>query len=558
MEIEYKKDLRHNYMVITEKDNCEIEKYGVKMLEHQLIEGILPIEHRRMDSLTLFYYDITAKQSMTAIFDKTTLSYDKVKQLCIGIISILENAYEYLLPEEDFILAPEHIYLEITSGKPNLCFLPGYHKSIKEQMSSLIEYLMNKVNYSDKEAVLLIYQLYATSREEGYTFDHLLEVLQNKKDNTDRGDKEKAKTTCNNIERASCQGSYNESHENEVKASNRKTEYRNEIKFKKEKETVMSKSVTDGHIKDGHIKYAKDSQVKDNRVQADNRMPAMMEKLEGEEEIPCYAGKTYVYTGLCIMGGILIILLSLASKIAFNSFGNRIDYSKLFALILIVLCVEGYLLKLIWNRKNMITKIKPKSEYIDPRPGREPLKSKTLKNTVTTEMRRTGISGRIEGKQAWVLGRQEEQVPAGILSKKEGRQVCEEEDNPTCILNSIEETPDSKNNKDSLSDYAAKDSNTLVLKPIEEVGYQNIMITDLPFFIGKLKKNVDFCLEKDVVSRYHAKITKEKDQYYITDLNSTNGTFVNQEAVQTYQRLKINIGDEIAFANIKYQLVHQM
>jgi pSer/pThr/pTyr-binding forkhead associated (FHA) protein len=68
---------------------------------------------------------------------------------------------------------------------------------------------------------------------------------------------------------------------------------------------------------------------------------------------------------------------------------------------------------------------------------------------------------------------------------------------------------------------------------------------------------VDYCLEKDVVSRFHAKITKEQEQYYITDLNSMNGTFVNQELLQIYQKKEIKFGDEIAFANIRYQFLQK-
>ena len=54
-------------------------------------------------------------------------------------------------------------------------------------------------------------------------------------------------------------------------------------------------------------------------------------------------------------------------KIIYNSFGNRIEYSKLFALLLVLLCLEGYLMKHIWDKKNRITKMVTKSEYIDPR-----------------------------------------------------------------------------------------------------------------------------------------------------------------------------------------------
>jgi hypothetical protein len=180
MEVEYKKDLKHNYMVIAENNPDQMEAYSIKMLEAQTMEGILSVEQRSMDNKILLYYDITAKQAMSAILDKTVLSYDKVRNLCTGIIETIERAYEYLLPEDDFILSPEYIYMEVGSNKPVLCFLPGYGLRIKEQMSSFIEYLMNKVDYNDKEAVLLVYQLYADSREEGYTFDHLWKALQEK------------------------------------------------------------------------------------------------------------------------------------------------------------------------------------------------------------------------------------------------------------------------------------------------------------------------------------------------------------------------------------------
>ena len=112
-----------------------------------------------------------------------------------------------------------------------------------------------------------------------------------------------------------------------------------------------------------------------------------------------------------------------------------------------------------------------------------------------------------------------------------------EEINATCLLNEIEE------------------SNNLLLEPVDKLKYEPIMLTDFPFFIGKLKRNVDYCIEKDVVSRYHAKITKEKGKYYITDLNSRNGTFVNSDPVPTYQKKELSLGDVITFANIKYKFV---
>ena len=58
---------------------------------------------------------------------------------------------------------------------------PGYGVSIREQIITLIEHLMNKVNYNDKEAVLFVYNLYSICREEGFTIKQLSEAINEKK-----------------------------------------------------------------------------------------------------------------------------------------------------------------------------------------------------------------------------------------------------------------------------------------------------------------------------------------------------------------------------------------
>jgi hypothetical protein len=577
MFVEYKKDLRHNYMVIAESEDQKIEPYCIKMLEYQSIDGILPLEQRRMDNQILFYYDITAKQSMINLFDKTVLTFDRVKKLMGNVLHPIEKAYEHLLPEDDFILSPEYIYLDVNTNRPYLCFYCGYHKNIKEQMNGLIEYLMNKVDYNDKEAVLLVYQLYAVSKEEGFTFDHLLAVL--KKETHEALENKFSKigiTNNENLLERDYQGSeklFSEINPRDYaielneKIMHKDDNQQNQLSMNKPKD-IKPKNIK---LKDNKskVRKPKDMILMDILPKEMDRltkrktifheiapekherkgigMPVMMEKLEGEEEIPCYPLKTYLYTGACILGGVIITVLGFASKILYNTFGNRIDYSKLFALFLIAFCVEGYLLKIIWDKKNQITKLVMKKEYIDPR--------QELDNIGTILTRRTpnvNITENVQINQ-WEsnfnqvnkdyqvkLGQHKINAEAKKAKINMEEQLIEEDEyNPTCLLNE------------------SSDKTTLILKSLEESNFKNIIINDFPFFIGKLKKNVDYCLEKDVVSRFHAKITKEQEQYYLTDMNSKNGTFVNQEVLQTYQKREIKLGDEIAFANIRYRFMQQ-
>ena len=61
------------------------------------------------------------------------------------------------------------------------------------------------------------------------------------------------------------------------------------------------------------------------------------------------------------------------------------------------------------------------------------------------------------------------------------------------------------------------------------------------FEIGRSSKN-DLFLDHESISRHHARITFDGTSYWVADLNSTNGTFVNDEVVRE-QRLKD--GDQV-------------
>ena len=555
MEVEYKKDLHHNYMIICNNDSCQSEQYCVKMLECHFIEGILHMERRTIDNEEFYYYDITAKQALNSIFDKTPLSFVRVKQLFQRIINVINKAYEYLLIEDDFILTPELIFMDVVTEEPALCYLSGYQKNIKDQMSSFIEYIMNKVDYNDREAVLLVYGLYAASKEEGYTMDHLLRILEN-----------------NNTLLSNNSGITNGIIHNQEKFnSNEKVSGSEHSGFtvtepsggKKLIGKASFRSIRTDLISDDETLKAEELKTKESVTgmkdkEIINKIPIMKERLVSEEEVPCFPISTYLYTGAGILAGIMIIALCLATKIIYNTYGNQIDYSKLFALLLIILCSEGYLMKKLWNKKNQVTKIVSKKEYVDP--VKEFGSIKKVFNTGFKDEGKTGFKNYNDTPGVEDLNTKEDlkkdykeksiEEYETIVNKKTlfkdtemsvAGYVPQEEEGyqATCLLNDVQEDKE------------------LILKPVDEIKYDKIIIAEFPFFIGKLKRNVDYCLEKDVVSRYHAKITKEQEHYYITDLNSTNGTFLNSEPVPTYQRMELKLGDEVSFANIRYRFIFQ-
>lgn len=86
----------------------------------------------------------------------------------------------------------------------------------------------------------------------------------------------------------------------------------------------------------------------------------------------------------------------------------------------------------------------------------------------------------------------------------------------------------------------------------------------LPFKIGEV-----YILEKDVtigrgtqnsivlrdpyISKNHAKISIDEDEYFLEDLNSANGTLINDENIEDVVKLKD--GDRIKFGQVEFLFI---
>lgn len=80
----------------------------------------------------------------------------------------------------------------------------------------------------------------------------------------------------------------------------------------------------------------------------------------------------------------------------------------------------------------------------------------------------------------------------------------------------------------------------------------HIRLEKFPCTVGKMTGCVDHVLGDDSVSRIHARLEKRGEQVYLTDLNSTNGTYRNGLRMQPQETVEIEPGDEIRFGKLNY------
>ena len=104
-----------------------------------------------------------------------------------------------------------------------------------------------------------------------------------------------------------------------------------------------------------------------------------------------------------------------------------------------------------------------------------------------------------------------------------------------------------------LSDYFNnKKDKTVKLLYKGNDGFPDIEVSQFPWIIGSMEKNCNTVIKSKLVSHIHACITRDNGEYYVEDMNSTNGTYVNGERLIMNSRRELNNHDEITLAAVSY------
>ena len=84
---------------------------------------------------------------------------------------------------------------------------------------------------------------------------------------------------------------------------------------------------------------------------------------------------------------------------------------------------------------------------------------------------------------------------------------------------------------------------------------EDIFIEGESFLLGKNESQVDGVILADGVSRLHARIIRQEQRYFIEDLNSTNGTFLNDTELEYHQPQELSKNDRVRFGVEEYVFI---
>ncbi len=95
------------------------------------------------------------------------------------------------------------------------------------------------------------------------------------------------------------------------------------------------------------------------------------------------------------------------------------------------------------------------------------------------------------------------------------------------------------------------------LRPLLPDG-EEFVITGDNFLVGKKRDSVDGFIGRETISRIHSRLFVKGERLFMTDANSTNGTFVNGVQIQPGEEVEIYPGDRILFADVGYECYNSL
>lgn len=180
MEAIYKRELDHNYLIL-EQEKFE-DHYQVGMMLRNKIPGLLECSLSRMDKTAAFFYEITSKQNLRLVLERRHLKASELHGLLEQLLLTAQRCEEYLLDTAQLLLDPDYIYLDPDQWEISFCFFPFYKAEKENELLGLAEYLLDRLDKQDADAVALGYEFYRMAGEENASLEQVLSAWKEEKE----------------------------------------------------------------------------------------------------------------------------------------------------------------------------------------------------------------------------------------------------------------------------------------------------------------------------------------------------------------------------------------
>ena len=174
MDISYKRDLRKSYMCVTSQS--KMAPFEKQLLSMHTIDGLLPLHVIKENDFEIYWYDITGKQAFDHLLDEGLMSGEMFLNFMGSLAGMVERLDNFLLKTDQLLLKKETIFY----NRSDQTFSFGYYSEsteITDGLRELLEYILTKIDHTDKRAAEMIYKVYEQVMQEGFCLTKIRDSL---------------------------------------------------------------------------------------------------------------------------------------------------------------------------------------------------------------------------------------------------------------------------------------------------------------------------------------------------------------------------------------------
>lgn len=177
MNEEYKRENHKSYLVLKMKELPEEATYGIRMMCENPMEGFLRMSVQMFNGERELCYDISSKQSFRLFYEKSMLQKEDLEKLFTSLRKALHSLDNYLLETEPLVLDTSYIYVSGSGDEVSFLYAPMQTEDFEEKVYEFAEYILEKINNEDEDAVMYGYSFYRYIKEEKGDVSLALEKL---------------------------------------------------------------------------------------------------------------------------------------------------------------------------------------------------------------------------------------------------------------------------------------------------------------------------------------------------------------------------------------------
>lgn len=501
----YESDASASFLVVTGADGAL--EYQCRMLAHNSVRCLLPPERMVKDGLTCFYYNITSKVPLSVYLKRKKFTKPEFLKYIFDIASAVNDSYGYLLNSSNFVFTQEHIYVCPDTLEPSLIYVPSRkdEESCETLKGFISELLLQHIQVEGFDSGNIVQRILSAVKSEGFNLKGFVKLMS--------------------------ELLYGGSCETPKEASI------TDIPVKYEAGCSAEASAADRN-KNINL-YGKGLKTEKYEAPASRRIPVPV-----------------IFTVLLqfIMALAIYLCRGLIDKAGANHTANYAAVLMIVAAIDVLLFKKVLAAELTGFKRNNEGGGEKNSVAAAGKPAahKPDISKPEVKASKPEDLKPEDRAPKLELPKAELT---EAELNKAELTKAE----LTEADAPVPKLElpgAVKPTtvkPDVPrfSNKTELLGRHAK--GVRVLKSAGKRAEEGDIVLDRnDFIIGRLEGHVDHVLNNNAVGKLHAELLIRNGVSYIKDLNSMNGTYINNNRIESNKEYELRVNDLLRLANSEY------